>query len=117
MSNIPNQRSSHFRPEIPLLLKLINGKWKLSILWALSQLGLGVGLRFNELKRSLGTISTSVLTAQLKELKQNELITQKKYVRPKEVVYILSPLGKTLTPLLKAISDSDAALKGEKDIK
>jgi hypothetical protein len=47
-------------------LLILSGKWKLKILWHLSK---GT-IRFNELQRLLGSITTKTLTEQLRELEE-----------------------------------------------
>ena len=46
-----------------LALNILSGKWKLKILWHLSR---GT-IRFNELQRILGNITTKTLTEQLRD--------------------------------------------------
>lgn len=46
-------------------LNLIGGKWKLPIIWALSQNG---KMRYGELKRSIGDITNMMLTQCLRDL-------------------------------------------------
>lgn len=81
-------------------LSLIGGKYKMVILYRLSGSGSGV-LRYNELKRGIGTISHKTLSQMLKELEADRLIVKKVYPQiPPKVEYSLSERGKSLIPVL-----------------
>ncbi|MGL5694969.1 MAG: winged helix-turn-helix transcriptional regulator [Peptostreptococcaceae bacterium] len=81
-----------------LFHKLVSGKWKLLILWYLSD---GC-LRFSELKKKLPEVTQKMLTNQLRSLESDNLITRKVYaVIPPKVEYSLSELGEKLIPLLE----------------
>ena len=56
-------------------LMLIGDKWKVLILRDL----LPGTKRFGELKKSIGTVSQKVLTAQLRDMERNGLVTRKVY--------------------------------------
>lgn len=55
---------------IELGLNILSGKWKLKILWHISK---GT-VRFNELQRLLGDITTKTLTQQLRELEEQRIV-------------------------------------------
>lgn len=77
-------------------LNILSGKWKLKILWHLSK---GT-IRFNELQRLLGNITTKTLTQQLRELEEQGIITRKVFPEiPPKVEYSLSETGNTLKPI------------------
>ena len=60
--------------------------------------------RFGELKKSIGSVSQKVLTAQLRDMEQNGLISRKVYAEvPPRVEYSLTDLGKSLKPILDAL--------------
>lgn len=62
--------------------------------------------RFNELHRLLTGIAPRTLTKVLRELERDGLITRKAYLEvPPKVEYALTPLGKSLQPLLLAMDD------------
>lgn len=83
-------------------LNILSGRWKLKILWHLS----GGTLRFNELQRLLGCITTKTLTQQLRELEEQGIITRKVFPEiPPKVEYSLSELGATLKPILAQLCD------------
>jgi len=81
-------------------LKLIGGKYKALILWHLS----GRVLRFNELRRVVPEATAKMLTQQLRELEEDELITRTVFpVVPPRVDYALTERGASLFPILQAM--------------
>ena len=81
-------------------LGVIGGRWKVLILQPLFD---GVR-RFNELHRALAGITHKTLTQQLRELEADGIIQRKVYAQiPPKVEYSLTPLGKTLKPVLTAM--------------
>ncbi|MBQ9624869.1 MAG: helix-turn-helix transcriptional regulator, partial [Clostridia bacterium] len=57
-------------------------------------------VRFNELKRILGTISYKTLSSTLKDMERDGLICRKEYSQiPPKVEYSLSEKGKSLIPI------------------
>ena len=79
-------------------LDLLSGKWKLRILWELSQ---QETIRFNELQRRLPGISSLMLSKSLESLETHKIITRRQYNEiPPRVEYSLTPLGTSLTPAL-----------------
>ena len=82
-------------------LDIIGGKWKILILWYLGKHGI---LRNGELVRLLPNISQKMLTQQLRELENNELITRIVYdIVPPKVEYLLTEDGKNLLPIVEAM--------------
>ena len=80
-------------------LARIGGKYNMVILYWLAEFGPVV--RFNELKRGIGTISFKTLSSTLKELEADDLIIRKEYPQiPPKVEYSLSRRGKSLIPVL-----------------
>ena len=83
-------------------LSVIGGQWKVSILREL----LEGTKRFNQLQRSLGGITQKMLTQQLRELEQDGIVHREIYLEvPPKVEYSLTPLGKTLQPVLDAMHE------------
>lgn len=83
-------------------LQLIGNKWKVLILRDL----MDGTKRFGELKKSIGTVSQKVLTAQLRDMEESGLVSRKVYAEvPPRVEYSLTELGKSLNPILSAMKD------------
>ncbi|WP_124726270.1 winged helix-turn-helix transcriptional regulator [Staphylospora marina] len=83
-------------------LNLIGGKWRLPIIWALSQHGT---MRYNELKRSIDGITHMMLSQSLKELEASGIVRRREYAEiPPRVEYSLTPEGQELIPALKALA-------------
>lgn len=89
-------------------LSLIGDKWKVLILRDL----LPGTKRFGELKRSVGSVSQKVLTAQLRDMEDRGLVTRKVYAEvPPRVEYTLTETGYSLKPVLDAMADWGTAYK------
>ena len=84
-------------------INILSGKWKLRILW---NLYIKKVVRFNELKRNLGNITTKTLTEQLRELEDKKIIKRTIYPEiPPKVEYSLTDIGNTIGPVLKTLCD------------
>lgn len=84
-------------------LSLINGKYKMTILYTLMEFGV---VRFNEMKKYIGDISYKTLSSTLKELEADNLVHREEYPQiPPKVEYSLTERGKSLIPLLDAMCD------------
>jgi DNA-binding HxlR family transcriptional regulator len=82
-------------------LEVIGGKWKGVILYHLTTSGT---LRFSELQRLKPDLSPRILTAQLRELEADGVVSRKVYaVVPPKVEYSLTDAGKSLKPLILAM--------------
>lgn len=83
-------------------LMLISDRWKVLILRDLME---GTR-RFGELKKSLGMVSQKVLTAKLRQMEENGLLTRKVFAEvPPRVEYTLTELGYSLKPILEIMKD------------
>ncbi|WP_291579221.1 winged helix-turn-helix transcriptional regulator [Clostridium sp. UBA6640] len=81
---------------------VIAGRWKIIILWYLSQRT----RRFNELQRLLPDISKGTLTIQLRELEEDGMVHREVYKEvPPKVEYSLTAQGKRFIPVLDAMGD------------
>lgn len=81
-------------------LKIIGGRWKVLIIHFL----LEDKMRFGELARSLDNISARTLSKQLRELEADGIINRQDFGEiPPKVEYSLTPLGKTLEPVLRSM--------------
>lgn len=91
-----------FTPACPVetTLSLIGSKWKVLILRDL----MDGKKRFGELKKSVGAVTQKVLTAQLREMERDGLLTRTVYPEvPPRVEYELTSLGLSLGPVLDAM--------------
>lgn len=85
------------------LLSQISGQWTLYILWTLHTNG---ELRFGELKRKVGGISTKILTDRLRMLEEKGFVNRHhKPTIPPKVSYKLTDAGKDLADSLKELYD------------
>ncbi len=92
-------------PECPVAttVRLIGNKWKLLILRNLIYTGVQ---RFSDFIKSIPGLSKKVLTDNLREPEEDGLIEREAFAEvPPRVEYSLSELGKTLKPVLDALSD------------
>ena len=92
-------------PECPVAttVRLIGNKWKPLILRNLIYTGVQ---RFSDFIKSIPGLSKKVLTDNLRELEEDGLIEREAFAEvPPRVEYSLSELGKTLKPVLDALSD------------
>lgn len=78
-------------------LNVIGGKWKLIILWHLTQ----STLRFSELEKRIRGITQKMLAQQLREMEKDGLVSRKVYpVVPPRVEYSITSHGKSLHRVL-----------------
>lgn len=83
-------------------LMLIGDKWKVLILRDL----MPGTKRFGELKKSIGSVSQKVLTAQLRDMEESGLVIRQVYAEvPPRVEYSLTELGKSLKPILDSMKN------------
>ena len=95
-------------PECPVeaTLSLIGDKWKVLILRDL----LPGKKRFGELKKSIGTVSQKVLTAQLRDMEKKGLVKRKVYAEvPPRVEYSLTEIGMSLKPVIESLREWGSA--------
>ena len=81
-----------------LFHKLVSGKWKILILWYLSD----GSLRFSEIKRKLPEVTQKMLTNQLRSLEEDRLVHREVFaVVPPKVEYSLTEMGVKMIPVLE----------------
>ena len=81
-------------------LKLISGKWKIKILEKL----INKPIRFGKLKKDLNTITSQMLSKQLKEM-VNDTLVKRKVVKsnPITVEYSLTQFGNSSLPIIRSL--------------
>jgi DNA-binding HxlR family transcriptional regulator len=91
------------------VVDLVFSRWTTPVLWALNESGV---LRFVELERRLGGITSKVLTQRLRQLERDGLVTRHYHPEvPPRVEYEITDLGRSLSPVFAALSQwSDAHL-------
>jgi DNA-binding HxlR family transcriptional regulator len=86
---------------VEVALKILEGKWKLLILFHLFE---GKTLRFSELERLIPAITQKMLSQQLRQLENDGVVVRKVYQQvPPKVEYCLSAWGQALCPALDAV--------------
>lgn len=81
-------------------LTLIGDKWNVLILRDL----MPGTKRFGELRKSVGDVSQKVLAAQLRDMEKSGLVYREVYAEvPPRVEYSLTPLGRSLKPILDSM--------------
>ena len=82
-------------------LRVIEGRWKLRILFHLNASQV---LRFSELQRAIPSVTQKMLIQQLRELERDGAVERKAYPEvPPRVEYRLTPWGLALCPALLAL--------------
>ncbi len=97
----PTERNQHecTKAMIPVrdALDILNGKWKLPIIIALT---FG-NKRFGQMAREIPGITDKMLSKELRDLEQNQLVKRTVYDSvPVVVEYSMTPYGKTLEKLI-----------------
>lgn len=92
---------------VRLTAQLIDGKWTTLIVRDL----LSGKKRYSELMRSLGGVSPKMLAARLRFLEEQGLVTRRVFpVVPPKTEYQLTPLGRRLEKVIRAMAEFGAAL-------
>ncbi len=89
------------------VVDLVFSRWTTPILWTLNESGT---LRFVELERRLGAITSKVLTQRLRQLERDGLV-RRHYHReiPPRVEYEITDLGRSLSSVFAALGEWSAA--------
>ena len=97
------QDADYDRTGFSYTLSLINGKYKMVILYTLMEFGT---VRFNEMKGYIKGISFKTLSSNLKELEEDGLVIRQEYPQvPPKVEYSLTEMGKSLIPILDSMCE------------
>lgn len=91
-----------FQCPVEAALAVLGGKYKALIIWHLNVSGV---MRYNEIQKAIPQATAKMLSQQLKELENDGLVKRKLYpVVPPKTEYSLTALGKTLVPIVDAMS-------------
>lgn len=83
-------------------LYVLNGKWKLPLIFTLSE----GPMRFKDIQRSLVDITPRILSKELKELELNEFVVRNVYsTTPVTVTYQLTPYSQSLDKVLQELKN------------
>ncbi|RKH13135.1 transcriptional regulator [Corallococcus sp. CA047B] len=100
------RRRKNKTPPLPPLcpltecMKLLGGAWTANLVWRLS----GEPRRFSELRSDIPRISAKVLSARLRALEKNGVLTRHVVASsPPSVEYALTEMGRELIPVIEAI--------------
>ncbi|MCC7667743.1 helix-turn-helix transcriptional regulator [Liquorilactobacillus satsumensis] len=97
------QSTSNWSCGVASVMDIFGGKWKLNILWRISQ---HEGLGFNQLKREVEGITNIMLTRAIKTLVAENLIIRKELkVTPPRTEYYLTASAKSLLPIMAALNE------------
>lgn len=99
------QKDCNSNVSCPILyaLDLINQKWKVPILWHISQCGT---LRYGELQRKLVGVTGTMLSSALKELCNSGILERTvKEAKVDQVSYSFTAKGSELIPILDQLVD------------
>ena len=114
MDIINNENDKSSICPLTYALDIIGGKWRLPIIWALSQQKV---LRYNELKRNVVGITNMMLTQSLKEMEAYGIINRKQYMEiPPRVEYSLTQAGKDLIPALISLAKWGKQMKNNSTV-
>ncbi|MGT0194744.1 winged helix-turn-helix transcriptional regulator [Burkholderia pyrrocinia] len=99
MTNDADEVNMH--DEMRRAFSLLSGKWKLEIMWLLNQRV----YRFGELRKAIPGITQHMLTAQLRELEADGLITRTVFAEvPPRVEYAITAKARGLGPTMEALT-------------
>ncbi|OYO04598.1 HxlR family transcriptional regulator [Propionibacteriaceae bacterium ES.041] len=97
----PVRRAAAVCP-IEVAIAVLGGSWKMTVVKHLT----ARTHRFGELQRAVGPVTARVLTRQLRELETDGVVRRRVYAEvPPRVEYSLTPLGRTLAPLVTQLND------------
>ena len=94
---------NRFNCAIDATMSVIEGRWKGTILCMLAING---PMRFSELQKSIGEITSRILTKQLKELEEDGMIRREVDTSGKiKVEYSLTDRGHSILPVLYSMAE------------
>ena len=97
----PVRRAAEVCP-VEVAIAVLGGSWKMTVVKHLTERT----HRFGELRRAVGPVTPRVLTRQLRELETDGVLCRTVYPEvPPRVEYSLTPLGRTLAPLVAQLNE------------
>ncbi|WNV09287.1 helix-turn-helix domain-containing protein [Tardiphaga sp. 709] len=94
-------KEKNMHEEMRRAFALLSGKWKLEIMWLLNQRV----YRFGELRKAIPGITQHMLTAQLRELEADGLISRTVFAEvPLRVEYEITQKARGLGPTMEALT-------------
>ena len=97
------KKALSFHCSVEAAMAVLGGKYKAIIIW---HLNVSSVMRYNEIQKAIPQATAKMLSQQLKELESDGIIRRKLYpVVPPKTEYSLTDLGKTLVPIVNAMSD------------
>ncbi|WP_419735676.1 winged helix-turn-helix transcriptional regulator [Pseudomonas sp. COR18] len=102
MENQTNEADGvNMHEEMRRAFALLSGKWKLEIMWLLNQRI----YRFGELRKAIPGITQHMLTAQLRELEADGLVSRTVFAQvPPRVEYEITTKARGLGPTMQALA-------------
>ncbi|WP_255539670.1 winged helix-turn-helix transcriptional regulator [Longitalea luteola] len=101
--NDQNNLEENEKNPMTAALQAIGGKWKLLLLDSIRR---ECPKRFGELRKEMKYITQTTLTAQLRELERDGILTRAVFPEvPPRVEYKLTALGKQLIPIMDALCE------------
>ncbi|WP_323816490.1 helix-turn-helix domain-containing protein [Cellvibrio sp. NN19] len=101
MKKQTNENEVNMHEEMRRAFGLLAGKWKLEIMWLLNQRI----YRFGELRKAIPGITQHMLTAQLRELEADGLVSRTVFAEvPPRVEYEITAKAKGLGPTMEALT-------------
>lgn len=100
-----------------VLVDQLADKWSVCVLLALAD----GPVRFNELKRTVGGVTQKMLGQTLRRLEANGVVARRAFATmPMRVEYEVTPLGRTLTPIIEdlkawAVAHHPAVMEARRD--
>lgn len=96
-----NDAEINMHEEMRRAFALLSGKWKLEIMWLLNQRV----YRFGELRKAIPGITQHMLTAQLRELEADGLVSRTVFAEvPPRVDYEITLKARGLGPTMEALT-------------
>lgn len=100
ITGMPNAR---YNCCLDAAMSVIEGRWKCTIICMLMKYG---PMRFSELERKIGDVSSRILSKQLKELEADGMVIRTVYPdRKLKVSYSLSERGESILPILADLAE------------